>query len=176
MEELRTEKLKKINFWDKLLELRDKDRMNKKDAIVNVHAKELPWEINRQGIMRWYLHPIMEDTVINPFIFCVQEIPPGSRSGRVKAQGSQIFYIWEGKGYTVMDGVKHYWEAGDIVQIPLRPMGVIYQHFNGDLKCPVRLISVEANTVGALGMDRGCGFEQLENCPEYENQKSKSKA
>jgi len=175
MEESRTERLKGINFWDKLFELRDKDRMNKKNAVVNVLAKELPWEINRQGIMRWYLHPIMEDTVINPFIFYVQEIPPGSRSGRVKTQGSQIFYIWEGKGYTVMDGVKHYWEAGDVVQIPLRPMGVIYQHFNGDLKNPARVISVEANTVGALGMDRGCGFEQLENCPEYENEKSKSK-
>lgn len=130
---------------------------------------------NRQGIMRWYLHPIFEDTIINPFIFYVQEIPPGSKSGRVKTQGSQIFYIWKGKGYTVMDGVKHYWEAGDIIQIPLRPMGVIYQHFNGDLKNPVQLISVEANTLYALGVDRGCGFEQLENCPEYEMEKDKSK-
>jgi hypothetical protein len=52
-------------------------------------------------------------------------------------------------------------------------MVVIYQHFNGDQKNRVRLISVEANTVGALGMDRGCGFEQLENCPEYEEEKSR---
>ena len=173
MTESRTETLRSINFWEKLFELRDKDRKNKENALAVVPYKDLPWEINRQGIMRWYLHPIMEDTMINPFIFYVQEIPPGSRSGRVKTQGSRVFYIWEGKGYTVMDGVKHYWEAGDIVQIPLRPMGIIYQHFNGDLKNRVRLISVEANTVGALGMDRGCGFEQLENCPEYEKEKSK---
>ncbi len=171
MKESRAEKLKKINFWDKLFELRDKDRKNKQDALTTVCVKDLPWETNRQGIMRWYLHPIMEDTVINPFIFYVQEIPPGSRSGRVKTQGDQLFYIWEGKGYTVMDGVKHYWEAGDVVQIPLKPMGVIYQHFNGDMKNPVQLISVEANTAAALGMDRGCGFEQLENCPEYEREK-----
>ncbi len=175
MEESRTEKLKKINFWEKLFELRDEDRKNKKDAIVNVLARELPWETNRQGIMRWYLHPVMKDTVINPFIFYVQEIPPGSRSGRVKTQGSQVFYIWKGKGYTVMDGVKQYWEEGDVVQIPLRPFGVIYQHFNGDQKNPVRLVSVEANTVGALGMDRGSGFEQLENCPEYEKERRKTK-
>ena len=175
MEETRTERLKKINFWDKLFELRDKDRANKKNALEVVVCKDLPWEINRQGIMRWYLHPTMEDTVINPFIFYVQEIPPGSRSGRLKTQGSQVFYIWEGKGYTVMDGVKHYWEAGDVVQIPLRPPGVIYQHFNTDPKNPVRLISAEANMVGPLGMDKGCGFEQLENCPEYEKEKNKSK-
>jgi len=171
MEESRTERLKKVIFWDKLFELRDKDRMNKKNAIAVVRGKDLPMENNRQGAMQWYLHPIMEDTVINPFIFYVQEIPPGSRSGRVKTQGSQIFYIWEGKGFTVMDGVKHYWETGDVVQIPLRPAGVIYQHFNSDQKNPVRLISVEANTVGALGMDRGSGFEQLESCPEYEKGK-----
>jgi hypothetical protein len=166
MEESRTERLRNINFWDKLFELRDKDRANKKNAIVNILAADLPLELNRQGFMRWYLHPVMTDTVINPFIFYVQEIPPGSRSGRVQTQGNQVIYIWEGKGYTVMDGVKHYWEAGDVVQIPLRPAGVIYQHFNGDLKNQVRLISVEANSAGALGMDRGCGFEQLENCPE----------
>lgn len=172
VEASRTEKLRKINFWEKLFELRDKDRENKKTALVTIHGEDLPWELNRQGMMRWYLHPIIEDTVINPFIYYVQEIPPGSRSGRVKTQGGQIFYIWEGKGYTILDGVRHDWEAGNVVQIPLRPMGVIYQHFNSDPKNPVRLISVEANTVGALGIDRGCGFEQLENCPEYERKKS----
>ena len=72
-----------------------------------------------------------------------------------------------------MDGVKHYWEAGDVVQIPLIPLGVIYQHFNTDQKNPLVLISVEANTVAALGMDRGSGFEQIENCPEYEKAKRK---
>ena len=173
MVESRSERLKKINFWEKLFELRDRDRANKKDAIVNVLGRELHWELNRQGFMRWYLHPIMEDTVINPFIIYVQEIPPGSRSGRIKTPGGQVFYVWKGKGYTVMDGVKHYWESGAVVQIPLRPPGVIYQHFNGDAKNPVWLISVEANAAGALGMDRGSRFEQLENCPEYEKEERK---
>ena len=175
MEESRTERLKKINFWDKLFELRDVDRENKKNVLAVVIGKELPWEVNRQGIMRWYLHPLIKDTVINPMIFYVQQIPPGSRSGRVKTQGSIVFYIWEGKGYTDMDGVKHYWETGDVLQIPLRPMGVIFQHFNSDPNNPARLIAAEANTEGALGMDKGCGFEQLANCPEYEEEKSKCK-
>lgn len=174
-EESRTEKLRKINFWGKLFELRDKDRNNKKNALSVIAGKDLPWEVNTQGIMRWYLHPLMEDTVVNPFLFYEQEIPPLSRSGRVKTSGGQIFYIWEGKGYTVLDGVKHYWEPDAVVQIPLRPAGVIYQHFNIDPQNPVRLFSAEPNTVGALGMDRGSGFEQLENCPEYEAEKNKAK-
>jgi hypothetical protein len=173
MEESRRERLRKINFWEKIFELRDKDRANKRDALTNIHGEELPWEVNRQGIMRWYLHPIMEDTVINTFMVYVQEIPLGSRSGRIKTQGGQVFYIWGGNGYTVMDGVKHLWETGAVVQIPLRPMGVTYQHFNSDSRNPVRMLSVEVNAVGALGVDRGCGFEQLENCPEYEEDMKK---
>ena len=157
-----------VNYWEELFNLRDRDRANKKKAIKTVIGDDLVWELNRQGFMRWYLHPVMEDRVINPFVFYVQKILPGSRSGRVKTQGSQIFYIWEGKGYTIMDGVKHYWEEGACVLLPLKPLGVIYQHFNTDREKEALLISVEANTVGALGMDRGSGFEQLENCPEYE--------
>ncbi len=168
MTELRADRLRAINFWDKLFELRDKDRADKKDALVNILAKDLPLEINRQGLMYWYLHPLIDDTVIKPFTFYVQEIPPGSRSGRLKVQGGQIFYVWEGRGYTTLDGAKHPWEAGAVLQLPLRPLGVIYQHFNEDPDNRVRLIAVEPNTAGALGMDRGCGFEQLENCPEYE--------
>ncbi len=175
MDEPRTERFKKVNFWEILFQMRDKDRANKKNALVNVFGDELPWEINRQGMMRWYMHPAMDDTVINLFMIYVQKIPPGSRSGRLKVQGSQIFYVWEGKGYTVMDGIKHYWEKDDLIQIPLRPKGVIYQHFNGDPNNPVQLLSVEQNSVAPLGLDRGCGFEQLENCPEYEEEKKKSR-
>ncbi len=168
MEESRTERLRKINFWETLFELRDKDRKNKENALSVIPGAELPWETNRQGIMRWYLHPIMEDTVVNPYMIYVQQIPPGSRSGQVKSQGSQIFYIWKGKGHTVLNEAKYSWETGTVIQIPLRPLGVVYQHFNDDGNNPVWLISVEANTVGALGMDRGSGFEQLQNCPEYD--------
>ncbi|MFC1816072.1 hypothetical protein ACFL0M_09030 [Thermodesulfobacteriota bacterium] len=168
----RTEKLNKMNLYEKLFEMRDRDRERQKDGLAVVKGKELPWEINRQGKMRWYLHPAIEDTVSRDKIICVQEIPSGSRSGRVKFQGGQVIRILKGKGYTLLDGVKHYWQAGDVVQLPLRPGGVTFQHFN-EGPDPVQLIAVEANVVDALGLDRGSSFEQLENCPEYEKIKSK---
>lgn len=170
METLDNKEKSAINYWEELFKLRDRDRADKENAIKTIIGDDLLWELNRQGFMRWYLHPIMKDKVINPFIFYVQNIPPGSRSGRVKTQGSQVFYIWQGKGYTAMDGVEHDWEEGASVLIPLRPTGMIYQHFNMDQEKDAVLISVEANTVGALGMDRGSGFEQLENCPEFERE------
>jgi gentisate 1,2-dioxygenase len=169
----KTQTTSSINYWEELFRLRDIDRANKKNAITTVIGDDLPWELNRQGFMRWYLNPVMEDRVINPFIFYVQNIPPGSRSGRVKTQGSQVFYIWEGKGYTSLNGVRHNWEEGACVQLPLIPTGAIFQHFNTDPEKNAVLVSVEANTEGALGMDRGSGFEQLENCPEYEKEMRK---
>ena len=163
----RSEKLSKINFYNRLIEMRDKDRELQKKGIVIVKGKEIPWETNFQGKMRWYMHPDIDDIVTRCMIIRLQEIPPGSRSGRVKFQGGQVIYIIKGKGYTVLDGVKHYWQGGDVVQLPLRPEGVIFQHFNEDSENPIQLIAVEPNVVDALGLDLGSEFKQIENCPEY---------
>lgn len=155
------------NLYDRLFEMRDKDRELQKTGKVIVKGREIPWEFNRQGKMRWYLHPDIHDTVSRCMLVRVQEIPPQSRSGRVKFQGGQVIYIIKGKGYTLLDGVKHPWQAGDVVQLPLRPNGVIFQHVNEDAETPVQLIAVEPNVVDALGVDLGSEFEQLEPCPEY---------
>jgi hypothetical protein len=39
----------------------------------------LPWEVNRHGIMRWYLHPLLLYTALKNFRY-LQCIPPASRS------------------------------------------------------------------------------------------------
>jgi gentisate 1,2-dioxygenase len=147
--------------------MRDKDRERQKSGISIVKGKELPWEINRHGKFRWYLHPSIDDTVTRAMILSVQEIPPRSRSGQMKFPGGQVIYIMKGRGYTLLDGVKHHWQAGDVVQLPLRTNGVVFQHFNEDSN-PVQLIAVQPNVVDALGVDLGSEFEQIENCPEYE--------
>jgi len=167
----RTERLATTNYWDELLRLRDEERARKKEAVEIVKGRELPWEINKQGIMRWYLHPCITDTVIKPFIFSVQRIPPGSRSGQLTFQGGQVIYVWKGRGHTILDETRYDWQAKDVIQLPLRINGVTFQHFNDDDNEPAELICVEADTVGALGVDKGSGFEQREFSPEYEAQK-----
>jgi gentisate 1,2-dioxygenase len=170
-EKNRTEKLAATNYWDEFFRLRDEEREKNKDAVVIVKGQELPWEINKQGVMRWYLHPSIQDTVIKPFIFYTQKIPPGSRSGKLTFQGGQVVYAWKGRGHTILDEMRYDWQAGDIIQFPLRIAGVTYQHFNDDENQAAELICVEADTVGALGVDKGSGFEQREFSPEYETEK-----
>jgi gentisate 1,2-dioxygenase len=97
----------------------------------------------------------------------VQEIPAGSRSGKQKHQGGRVHYVLEGKGYTVVDGVRHEWEKGDVVLLPIKPDGVVFQHFNADTNNRVRLVAAEPNWTDALGVDLGASFEQLEDSPDY---------
>ena len=145
----RKEELAKHNFWDELLALRDEQRVQRGKGMAVIKQGGLPQEINRQGLMRWYLHPAIKDTVLNTQIFYEQEIPPGSRSGRLKFQGGQVIMILEGSGYTLVDGVKHAWEEGDVLNLPLRARGIIVQHFNPD---PVKAVALRRRRAELGGM------------------------
>ena len=163
----RMQNLAQTNFWGELLALRDQQRDRMHNGIQVIKEKDLPLETNRQGVMRWYLHPGIKDTALSTLMFFQQEIPPRSRSGRIKFQGGQVIMVTEGRGYTLVDGVKHEWEAGDVINLPLRARGIIVQHFNTDPDKPARFVAAEPNWFECLFVDRGSGFEQLEDAPEY---------
>jgi hypothetical protein len=163
----RAKKLAARNLWGELLALRDQQREQRKSAIQVVKGRDLPQEVNRQGLMRWYLHPSITDTMLTTLMFFEQEIPPGSRSGKYKFQGEQVIYIVEGKGYTLIDGVKHPWKAGDVLNLPVRKPGIIVQHVNEDPNQPAKFVACEPNLFACTGVDRGSGFEQIEDAPEY---------
>jgi len=154
------------NRLERLFEIRDKQRKVKEKGQIIVRGKELPLEKNRQGLQRWYMHPDMEENCLNSLLVFVQEIPPGGRSGRLKFQGGQVIYIIAGRGHTLLDGVKHAWAAGDVVNLPLRRGGIAVQHVNDDPAEPVRFLAVEPNLYACTSVDRGSGFEQLEEAPE----------
>lgn len=147
--------------------MRDRQRAERANGLQMIRESELPLEINRQGLMRWYLHPSIRDTVLSTMLFFEQEIPPGSRSGRLKFQGGQVMMILEGSGYTLLDGVKHAWKAGDVLNLPLRGDGIIVQHFNPDKEITAKFVAAEMNWFECTSVDRGSGFEQLEDAPEY---------
>lgn len=175
METARTAKLAETNFWQELMKLRDEQREQTRGALQVVRGDELPQEINSQGLMRWYLHPAIKDTVLSTFMFFEQEIPPGSRTGRVRFQGGQVLIILEGRGYTMLDGVKHAWEKDDVVNLPIRGPGIVVQHFNADPEKPAKFVAVEPNWFACTTVDRGSGFDQLEEAPEFAEARRQAK-
>jgi gentisate 1,2-dioxygenase len=158
---------KETTIFDLLLQQRDEEREARKTAKVVLKGKDLPLENNRMGHYRWYLHPYRKDAPHRGLQLWVEEIPPGSKSGKQLIQGGRIHHVWEGRGYTEVDGVRHDWKEGDIILLPIKGHGVTYQHFNLDPQKPALLISAEPNLAQAYGIDKGSGFEVLENSPDY---------
>jgi hypothetical protein len=163
----RKQRLAETDHWDELLALRDGQRERIHRGIQVIKESDLPQERSRQGLMRWYMHPSIKDTALATLLFFHQEIPPRSRSGRIKFQGGQVILVLEGTGYSIIDGVKHEWQAGDLLNLPLRAKGIIVQHFNTDPVNPVKFVASEPNWLECSFVDRGCGFEQLEDAPEF---------
>ncbi len=137
-----------------------------------IKGRDLPWENNRQGKMKWFLHPALDNTAIRSMIVFEQEIPPGGRSGAQKTPGGSVLYILAGRGYTLLDGERHDWQAEDLVNIPIRAEGVVVQHVNADPRRPVRFVSADLNLVDILGVDRGAELEQIEAAPNEDGKKS----
>ena len=155
------------NLFEDIFRRRDEERERVKKADIVVKGKDLPVENNRMGLYKWYMHPSLSNITSRAMLYWVQEIPPGSHSGKQKSQGGRVHYILEGHGYTIIDGVKHEWEKRDFVLIPIKGHGTEYQHFNADQENRVRLIAAEFNWYDALGVDMGAEFEQLENSPDF---------
>ena len=159
------------NLLEWLYQLRDRQREQQGKGAWLIKGRDLPWENNRQGKMKWFLHPALDNTAIRSMIIFEQEIPAGGRSGAQKSPGGSVLYILAGKGYTLLDGERHDWQAEDLVNIPIRAQGVVVQHVNTDPRRPVRFVSADLNLVDILGVDRGAVLEQIEAAPnEDQNQ------
>jgi hypothetical protein len=71
----------------------------------------------------------------------------------------------------MLDGVKHAWSKDDVLNLPIRGPGIVVQHFNTDPKNPAKFVAVEPNWFACTSVDRGSGFEQLEDAPEFQKAK-----
>ena len=160
----------KDDFITKLLKQRDAERKSLKGAPMSIHGDELPLENNPMGLYKWFLNPFMKDIATRALLVWIQEIPPKSRSGKQKTQGGQVNVVLEGRGYTMINGVRHDWEDNDAIFLPLLPDGVVHQHFNLDSERTAKLLCVEPNLFDPLGVDKGSGFEQMEDSPDYKPQ------
>ena len=93
-------------------------------------------------------------------------VPPGSNvpPPHSHAHSEELIYVLEGKGYSVVDGERHDWEAGDLLLLPIKPGGVEHQHFNTDPDTPCRWLAfIHWPTLDHLASPA----EQLEDSPTW---------
>jgi quercetin dioxygenase-like cupin family protein len=97
---------------------------------IVARGEDCPQERTRQGLLRNYLGPQITDTPLGDWIVFTHEVR--TKSGKHRHQGGLVIYVISGKGYSVVDGERTDWKAGDLLLLPLRPDGVEHQHFNVD--------------------------------------------
>ena len=166
------------NIYEEALIEARKQEARQKTARHFIKAEGMPWETCREGKLKHIVNDKMNVAITSLDVY-MQEIQPGSRSGKHRHMSEEVFYVLEGKGYdmhfdpdiqvgetttwaTQKEGKKFEWEAGDLVYIP--PM-VAHQHFNVDSKQRARIIIANQRIVKHMGCRT---FEQLEDAPDYE--------
>jgi quercetin dioxygenase-like cupin family protein len=142
-----------------------------------VRPEDMPWEICRQGKIKHIVNEKMPVRIKTVDAY-IQELAPGSRSGKHRHMAEEVLFILEGRGYDLHWDVdfevndayvwkadetpkRFEWEAGDIVYIP---PNTIHQHFNLDPDRPARFIAAMSRVYRFIGFG---DIEQLEDAPEY---------
>ncbi|MFM8768858.1 MAG: cupin domain-containing protein, partial [Rubrivivax sp.] len=99
-------------------------------------GSEIKFNDGPQAFSRHYVEP--KDGISQLFHLHLEEYGPGGRSQKHGHVNEAAFYILDGDGYEIHDGVRFDWTAGDVIYIP---PNTIHQHFNASPDRPVRLIS-----------------------------------
>lgn len=129
---------------------------------VVIRYADRPWQQGRQGRIKFYLHVMLDDTAVTPWRLFVHDIR--THSGKHRHQGGLAIYVIEGKGWTVVDGVRHDWEAGDLILLPVKPRGCEHQHFNGEPGKPCKWLALIFSPYkDSLGSE----MEQKEVSPDF---------
>ena len=105
------------NLTEELKRLRSVPRVRK--------AKELQFVDGPQAYSRHYVEP--KDGITQLFHFHLEEYSPGGKSQKHGHVNEAAFYILDGAGYEIHDGVRYDWKAGDIAIVH---NNCVHQHFN----------------------------------------------
>jgi len=129
--------------------------------------------MTRQALVKYYLWPSKHrrgpvDTALDDWIVFVQDIK--AHSGKHQHQGGLVIFILEGEGYSVVEGERHDWEAGDLLLLPMKLGGVEHQHFNMDDAKPAKWIAFICPTIFSWGASE---MVQMEQHPEWAEQQAR---
>jgi hypothetical protein len=153
-------------LWDHFVGLHRAELERKVKAECVIARDKLEPEHTPLGCVRWYMHPLLEEPVSHAMYFLELEVPAGSRSGRLRHQGSIVNLVVEGEGYTMVEGVRYDWVTEDVVAIPPKPDGVEFQHFASDGQV-ARIVIAWPNFDSSLGSGLGVDLAVLEPAPDF---------
>jgi hypothetical protein len=138
------ERSRERDNYELIVKFMTEDRKRSFTGDVVIRGREQPWRLSRQGLVRRYMMPsryAREDqfAALDDWNIFVQDVKV--HSGMHQHQGGLVIFILEGEGHSLVDGVRHEWQAGDLLLLPVKPGGVQHQHFNRYQDRPAKWIA-----------------------------------
>src|SRR5437868_15163106 len=100
-----------------------------------IKGKELKLDGGPQHFSRHYVEP--EDGRTQTLHIHLEEYAPGGKTQKHGHVNEAAFYILDGAGYEIHDGVRYDWRAGDVAIVH---NNCVHQHFNADPDRPARAL------------------------------------
>jgi gentisate 1,2-dioxygenase len=98
-------------------------------------GSEIKFVDGPQAYSRHYVEP--HDGLTQTLHIHLEEYGPGGQSQKHGHVNEAAFYILDGKGYEIHDGVRYDWSAGDVAIVH---NNCVHQHFNADPVRPARAL------------------------------------
>ena len=118
------------NLGDELKRLRAMPRVRK--------GKDIKFNDGPQAFSRHYVEP--KDGITQTFHMHLEEYGPGGNSQKHGHVNEAAFYILDGTGYEIHDGIRYDWKAGDIAVVH---NNCVHQHFNASNERPARALVIK---------------------------------
>ena len=101
-------------------------------------GKEIKFSKGPQTFSRHYVEP--KDGITQTFHLHMEEYGPGGHSQKHGHVNEAAFYILDGEGYEIHDGIRYDWKAGDIAIVH---NNCVHQHFNASPTRPARALVIK---------------------------------
>lgn len=118
------------NLTEELERLRSMPRVRK--------AKDLKFVDGPQTYSRHYVEP--KDGISQLFHLHLEEYGPGGQSQKHGHVNEAAFYILDGEGHEIHDGVRYDWSAGHVAIVH---NNCVHQHFNNSDTKPARALVIK---------------------------------
>jgi quercetin dioxygenase-like cupin family protein len=109
------------------------DRLRAMPRVIK--GTELKFNDGPQSFSKHFVEPV--DGMTQTLHVHLEEYGPGGRTQKHGHVNEAAFYILDGTGYEIHDGIRYDWKAGDVAIVH---NNCVHQHFNADSTKPARAL------------------------------------
>jgi quercetin dioxygenase-like cupin family protein len=106
-------------------------------------SKEMPYHGGPQFFSKSIVRPGKVPTT-QLFETHIETFSPGGHGQKHGHMNGATFYILDGEGYDIHDGVRYDWKAGDVCIVE---PGCVHQHFNADPDHPAKCLVIKSKPI-----------------------------